>query len=135
MDTPTTPKATAASATPQTYIPYEDLLKIFDAIAGKFNASGRSTAITNNLNGFQSKANLIIARINDSQSFAMSYTPTAGSEVHIIVINLKSEDITVTLPDSGSYVNLSDTSLTVPADGYAEINVISDGSVMYIRAL
>lgn len=76
---------------------------------------------------------LVKCTISASGSFTLASTPAAGREVHILVYNSSSADVVVSLPTASPYVNFSGDSLTVPATGYAEINVISDGSTMFIR--
>lgn len=77
----------------------------------------------------------IVASISASASLAFNTSSafTAGREIHIIIKNTASADITVTLPNSGIYLTDTDT-LTVPAGGYAEVNAISDGSKIYLRS-
>ena len=78
---------------------------------------------------------MCVLTISANASFAMASTPAAGREIHVIVKNSSSSDITLTLPTASTYVNMSEASITVPASGYAEVNVISDGSKMYLRAI
>lgn len=77
---------------------------------------------------------LVVATISAAGSFSLASTPAAGREIHVIVKNSGSSDVAVTLPNTGNYVSLSGDSLTVAAGKYAEINVISDGTNMYIKA-
>ena len=79
---------------------------------------------------------LVIAGVNSSQSFSCG-TIADGRELHVVVYNVSSSDIIITLPTSMTvgYVNLVGDSLTVKGNSYAEINVISDGSDKYIRAI
>lgn len=72
--------------------------------------------------------------ISTNASFAMSATPTAGKNVHILIYNSSSSDRTVSIPTASPYVNLGEASLTVPTEGWAEINVISDGTNRIIRS-
>lgn len=79
---------------------------------------------------------LVKCTISAAGSFALESTSiTAGREIHIIIYNSSSSDVVVSLPTASPYVNFSADSLTVPANKYAEINVISDGSNLYIRTL
>lgn len=78
---------------------------------------------------------LVIARISTSQELTIHNTITNGKELHIIVINSTTRDITVALPNTGNYVCLVDTALTIEAGACKEINVISDGHLMYIRSI
>lgn len=78
---------------------------------------------------------LCVCTVSASGSFSLASVPSAGREVHVIVSNTGDSDIAVALPNTGDYVCLTDTALSVKAGGYAEINVISDGSRMYIRSI
>lgn len=78
---------------------------------------------------------LVIATINGNGSFTLASTPADGREIHVIVHNTNSSDIEITIPSGSNYVNMSGGTLTVAGSSYADINVISDGTNMYIRAL
>jgi hypothetical protein len=78
---------------------------------------------------------LVIATISASASLALASVPADGREIHIIVKNSSSSDITVTMPSASGYVKMSGDTLTVKGSSYADINIISDGTNMYIRAL
>lgn len=78
---------------------------------------------------------LVVARISTSQELTIRNTIANGKELHIIVINSTTIDITVVLPNTGNYVCLVDTALTIEAGACKEINVISDAHLMYIRSI
>lgn len=78
---------------------------------------------------------MCVLTISANASFAMASTPAAGREIHVIVKNSSSSDRTLTLPNNATYVNMSGGSITIPASSYGEVNVISDGSKMYLRAI
>lgn len=78
---------------------------------------------------------LVICTVSASGSFSVASTPADGREVHVMVKNSGSSDITVTLPTASPYVNLTGDSITVAAGGWAEINVLSDGTNRFLRAL
>lgn len=78
---------------------------------------------------------LVIATITEDGSFSLASTLENGKEIHVIVKNTAGEAKTITLPNDGGYICLVDSALSIDADSYAEINVISDGENMYIRAL
>lgn len=80
-------------------------------------------------------SNLVVATIAAAGSFSFESIPTAGKEIHVIINNTATSDVTVTLPTAYPYVCISGDSLTVPASGYAEVNAISDGTNIYLRAL
>lgn len=69
---------------------------------------------------------------NDVLTLASNNLPD-GRELHIIVHNTGSGDITISMPTSGGFVNVVGDTLTVSAGSYGEINVISDGVNKYIR--
>lgn len=86
-----------------------------------------------------------LSNVPTSKRFAIITPPTSqtfscqalssGRELHIIVSNRNSNDITITLPNSNGYVSFSGDSITIAANSYGEINVISNGNVKYIRAI
>ena len=78
---------------------------------------------------------LAIATISNNGSFTLASTPADGREIHVIVHNTSSRDIEITMPSGSNYVKMSGDTLTVAGSSYADINVISDGTKMYIRAL
>ena len=78
---------------------------------------------------------LVIATISNNGSFTLASTPADGHEIHVIVHNTSSSDIEITMPSGSNYVKMSGDTLTVAGNSYADINVISDGTNMYIRAL
>ena len=78
---------------------------------------------------------LVIATISNNGSFTLASTPADGHEIHVIVHNTNSSDIEITMPSGSNYVKMSGDTLTVAGNSYADINVISDGTNMYIRAL
>ena len=76
---------------------------------------------------------VVTCAISAAGSFAISGTMAAGQVIHVIVQNTTTSAKTVTIPNSGSYVSLSGTSLSVPASSYAEINVVYNGTKMFVR--
>lgn len=78
---------------------------------------------------------LVKASIATSQGFSISKNIGDGKELHIIVNNSNTEEITIALPNTGYYVCLVDTALTIEPGAFVEINVISDGGLMYIRSI
>lgn len=80
----------------------------------------------------------VVASISASASFKFTGSTafSAGREIHVLIKNTSTTDeITVTLPNSGIYNNGGTDTLTIPAGGYAEVNAISDGSKIYLRAV
>lgn len=102
-----------------------------NAVADYNRNTGHNTATR--LSSVATSKRLVIATISSNQSFTVANNPGDGKELHIIVHNTSGSDITVSMPTASSYVNMSGDSLTVPANGYAEINVVFDNSKRYIR--
>lgn len=95
--------------------------------------NGASTSTT--ISAVPVNKHFCVLTISANGTFALASTPAAGREIHIVVKNSSTSDRTITLPDASPYVNMSSDSLTVPASGYADINILSDGTNMYLRAL
>ena len=93
-----------------------------------------STSVTS-LSSLSIDHNLVVAKLSGSQSFSLSSIPNAGREIHVLVNNTGTSDITITLPTASPYVPVNGDHTTVPVGGYAEINAISDGTKIYLRAL
>ena len=89
------------------------------------------TSVSNINNGYK----FVKATISANASLTLNGTMTAGRDIHIVVYNSGSSSITVSLPTASPYVNLTDDAITIPAKGYGEINIISDGTNMYIRSI
>ena len=75
----------------------------------------------------------IVAEISSDQSLSVSQIPSAGRELHLIVHNSSYAEMVITLPDSGKFVNTSDSIITMDPLSYVEINLISDGNIVYIK--
>ena len=80
---------------------------------------------------------LILANISGtSASLTVKGTMKDMQEIHIIVHNTNPKEmITIVLPSSSNYINTTETSVSVLPNEYCEINMISDGTNTYIRAI
>ena len=76
---------------------------------------------------------LCIATISSSQTLGLNGSITDGREVHIIVKNNSTSDITVTIPSS--IKNLVGENLIIEGSSYGEINLTSDGTNVYYRGV
>lgn len=94
--------------------------------------SGHNTV--NTLANIPTTKRLVIATITSSTNVLSlsGHTLQDGYEIHIIVKNNGSADATVTLPSSGGYIAVGDA-ITIAANSTGEINVISDGTNLYVR--
>lgn len=91
------------------------------------------TAVTNS--NIESYYDLVFATISSSQSFGINGVPKAGKQLHVIVYNSGSSNITITLPTASPYICVNADNITVAAKAYSEINAISDGTKIYLRAV
>lgn len=115
---------------PEDYVKTEDLSDI-NAFINYRTGNNIVTSVTSVTVDKQ----LVIANISSSQSFSLASLLDAGKEMHIIIYNTGSSSISIALPNTDSYICLVDTALSIDAGNYAEINIISDGTKMYIRAI
>ena len=95
--------------------------------------ASHTTLAANKINAIPVTHRVVTCPISAAGSFAISGTMAAGQVIHVIVQNTTTSAKTVTIPNSGSYVSLSGTSLSVPASSYAEINVVYNGTKMFVR--
>ena len=58
-----------------------------------------------------------------------------GQELHLIVHNGTTSKKTLTIPNGNQYVNLSEATIDLEVDKYAEINLISNGTKIFIRSI
>lgn len=95
--------------------------------------ASHTTLAANKINAIPVTHKVVTCPISAAGSFAISGTMTAGQVIHVFVQNTTTSAKTVTIPNSGNYISLSGTSLSVPASGYAEINVVYNGTKMFVR--
>ena len=96
---------------------------------------GNGHATASSLENIPTNKRLVVASINQSQSLSFEGLVADGKQVHLIVNNSGTSTISVALPNTGNYVCLTDTALSIDAGGHVEVNVISDGNFMYIRGV
>lgn len=79
---------------------------------------------------------LVIANISSAQTLTLASLPADGREINIIVHNTATDAVEVSFTGIGdSYINMSGDTLSVTGSGYAGINIISDGTNGYVRAV
>ena len=90
-------------------------------------------AVTSLLN-IPTTKRLVIATISDNTNeLSLSENAlTDGYEIHVIINNGGEQAITITLPTSGNY-KLVGNAITIEANKYGEVNIISDGTNLYVR--
>lgn len=88
------------------------------------------------LNSVPLNKRLVIATLSNNDTLSLGGLGISdGRELEIIVHNTSSNDITISMPNSGGFVNQSGEVLTVKGNTYADINILSDGTNFYIRFL
>lgn len=93
----------------------------------------KSTNVLTSLSRISPNTRLYIADITTNQSLSFASKPDAGRDIHIIIRNVSLNDLTITMPVSTDAVLLCDPNYTLNPNEYLEVNVISDGSIMYFR--
>ena len=79
---------------------------------------------------------LVTATVTTATTISLASELGVGDELHIVVYNSSASAITQTLPNTGSYKSLSGTSISIPAGGRIEINVLCYATTSYlIRAV
>ena len=93
-------------------------------------SSGTVTSLSNlNIN-----KRLYVANVTTKQTISLSGKPAAGRDMHIIIKNQSNNPIDITMP-THSYCDLiCDPVYSVDPGKYLEVNIISDGSIAYVRA-
>ena len=73
--------------------------------------------------------------VNTSQSgtFGLANTMQTGTELQVFINNTGSSDITIAIPTTFKSNGLD--SITIESGNYGEINVISDGTNLYLKAI
>lgn len=79
---------------------------------------------------------LVYATVTAATTLSLSADLEVGDELHIVVYNNSASAITQSLPNTGSFTSLSGASLSIPASGRVEINILCIATTTYlIRAL
>ena len=79
---------------------------------------------------------LISATITSNTAISLASTLEVGDELHIIVYNNSGSTVSQALPNSGSFISLSGTSINIPSYSRIEVNILCYVSGSYlIRAL
>lgn len=81
---------------------------------------------------------LVTATVSAATTLSLASALEVGDELHIVVYNSSASAITQTLPNTGSYISLSGTSISIPAGVRIEINILCYATTPYfflIRAV
>ena len=79
---------------------------------------------------------LVYATVTAATTLSLSADLEVGDELHVVVYNSSASSITQPIPNSGSFISLSGTTIVVPAYGRVEINILCYATTSYlIRAV
>ena len=97
-------------------------------------SNGKNSSALTSIANVPVTKRLVRVNLSANGSFSLTGIPAAGREIHVIV--KASAAVTITIPNTGIYACLNDsTSMSIASGKYGEINVISDGDIAYIRYL
>ena len=63
---------------------------------------------------------------------SLSSAMEIGDELHIVVYNSSASAVTQVLPNTGAFVSMSNSYISIPASRYVEINIICHATGSYI---
>lgn len=78
---------------------------------------------------------LVVASISSSSSLSLNGVPQIGNEIHVLIKNVGSSKITITIPNSGVYVNCGKDTIDIESGKVGEVNAVSDGTKVYLRSI
>lgn len=93
----------------------------------------------NNADTLNSLANVptsnayLVANITSNQTLSFANTWTDNTSVHIFIQNGGTSEVTITIPNTGDYVNMSSETLVIPAGFGGEIDAFYDGYNVWLR--
>lgn len=78
----------------------------------------------------------VVATISSGATIGIASIPAQGRELHVIIKNSGSANITVNLPNSGNYICTNEDKFIEIYPGlYGEVHILSDGSKVYVRGV
>lgn len=78
----------------------------------------------------------IVATISSGATIGVASIPAKGRELHVIIRNSGSSNITVNLPNSGNYICTNeDKYIEIYPGLYGEVHILSNGSKVYVRGV
>ena len=75
---------------------------------------------------------LIYATVTAATSISLSSAMEVGSELHIVVYNSSAAAVTQVLPNTGAFISMSGSSVSIPSVGHVEINILCHATGSYI---
>lgn len=78
----------------------------------------------------------VVASISANATIGVASIPAKGRELHVIIKNTGSANITVNLPNTGNYICTNEDKFIEIYPGlYGEVHILSDGSKVYVRGV
>lgn len=75
---------------------------------------------------------LAVATVTAATTLSLAANMEIGDELHVIVYNNSASAITQAIPNTGAFVSMSGASISIPAAGWVEINIICHATGSYI---
>ena len=75
---------------------------------------------------------LIYATVTAATSISLSSAMEIGDELHIVVYNSSAAAVTQVLPNTGAFISMSGSSVSIPSVGHVEINILCHATGSYI---
>lgn len=92
-----------------------------------------NVALLTRVSSMPSDKNILVARISANGSVSLSALPAAGAVIRLMVVNVGSASVVITVPNSGIYKNLGADTRTVAAGSVIELVMLCDGEKVYIQ--
>ena len=73
----------------------------------------------------------IVANLDTASSLSLYDVLTAGRELYIRIYNNSSSEITQPIPNTGNFVSMNGTSVTIPAGSFIEMSIWAYGTQTY----
>lgn len=78
----------------------------------------------------------VVATISAGATIGVASIPAQGRELHVIIKNSGSANITINLPNTGNYICTNEDKFIEIYPGlYGEVHILSDGSKVYVRGV
>ena len=79
------------------------------------------------LSNLPNNKNYILASVSSNQTLSFTTSSwTNNTSVHVFVYNSSSSEVTITIPNTSGYINMSSETLTIPGNTGAEIDAFKD---------
>ena len=109
----------------------KEMIAVLNNFMVFYSGSNKITNITN----IPTDKNVVFADIKANGSLKLAGIPANGYNIHVLIKNSSNKQITISLPNTTPYI-LTDTDvINLPAQKIAEVNLLSNGTNIYIRTI